>query len=221
VQRKKPIFPGQARKEQAPCHSTGAPFFLGEEAQCNQTTSRWPGPRGHAGNRLRPHAGNGRAHTQVIRIIAGTVGPLSRRTNHRAVPPGERRDLDRPRVARFRCPHPIWVTSRFSSSRLLKKARHLSPLPRRQRARRWRARALPAAYPAYASVGASRAALHLDLFEQPAENGCSHSPPWQAAEKGPPPHRRLRNTQPAPARPFRNPQSTFRNGARRLEPGPS
>jgi hypothetical protein len=42
--------------------------------------------------------------------------------------------------------------------RLLKKA-HL---------RRWRARALPAAYPAYASVGASRAALHLDLFEQPA-----------------------------------------------------
>jgi hypothetical protein len=43
------------------------------------------------------------------------------------------------------------------SGRLLKKA-HL---------RRWRARALPAAYPVYASVGASRAALHLDLFEQP------------------------------------------------------
>jgi len=42
-------------------------------------------------------------------------------------------------------------------SRPLKKA-HL---------RRWRARALAAAYPEYASLGASRAALHLDLFEQP------------------------------------------------------
>jgi len=123
VQRKKPIPPGQARKEQAPCHSTGAPFFLGEEAQCNQATSRWPGPCGQAGNRLRAHAGNGRAHAQVVRSIGGTVGPLSRRTNLRAVPPGARRDLDRPRVARFRCPHPPWVTSRLSSTRQLKKAR--------------------------------------------------------------------------------------------------
>jgi putative oxidoreductase len=45
------------------------------------------------------------------------------------------------------------------SHRLLKKT-HL---------RRWRAHALPAAYPAYASVGVSRAALHLDLFEQPGQ----------------------------------------------------
>ena len=43
--------------------------------------------------------------------------------------------------------------------RLLKKA-HL---------RRWRAWALVAAYRKYASLGPSRAALHLDLFEQPAE----------------------------------------------------
>ncbi len=47
-----------------------------------------------------------------------------------------------------------------ASGRLLKKA-HL---------RRWRARALAAAYPEYASLGASRAALHLDLFEQPAQD---------------------------------------------------
>jgi hypothetical protein len=50
-------------------------------------------------------------------------------------------------------------TERIGASRLLKKA-HL---------RRWRARALTATYPAYVSFGASRAALHLDLFEQPAE----------------------------------------------------
>ena len=54
--------------------------------------------------------------------------------------------------------------------RLLKKA-HL---------RRWRARALAAAYPEYASLGPSRAALHLDLFEQPAEERAF----WQLA-KGP------------------------------------
>jgi hypothetical protein len=46
-----------------------------------------------------------------------------------------------------------------TSSRLLKKA-HL---------RRWPARALAAAYLEYASLGPSRAALHLDLFEQPAD----------------------------------------------------
>jgi hypothetical protein len=43
--------------------------------------------------------------------------------------------------------------------RLLKKA-HL---------RRWRARALAAAYLQYASLGPSLAALHLDLFEQPEQ----------------------------------------------------
>ena len=61
-----------------------------------------------------------------------------------------------------------------TTSRLLKKA-HL---------RRWRARALPAAYPEYASFGASRAALHLDLFEQPAGHGFLDSLPWQAADEG-------------------------------------
>jgi len=45
-------------------------------------------------------------------------------------------------------------------SRLLKKA-HL---------RRWCAWALAAAYAEYASLGPSRAALHLDFFEQPAED---------------------------------------------------
>jgi hypothetical protein len=47
--------------------------------------------------------------------------------------------------------------SLHSPSRLLKKA-HL---------RRWRAWALVAAYRKYASLGPSRSALHLDLFEQP------------------------------------------------------
>jgi hypothetical protein len=43
------------------------------------------------------------------------------------------------------------------SNRLLKKAHLL----------RWLTRALVAAYLEYASLGPSRAALHLDLFEQP------------------------------------------------------
>jgi hypothetical protein len=46
-------------------------------------------------------------------------------------------------------------------SRLLKKA-HL---------RRCRVCALVAAYLEYASLGSSRGALHLDLFEQPGEGG--------------------------------------------------
>ncbi len=45
------------------------------------------------------------------------------------------------------------------TGRLLKRA-HL---------RRWRTRALAAAYTEYASLGASRAALHLGPFEQPAK----------------------------------------------------
>ena len=50
-----------------------------------------------------------------------------------------------------------WRANRVS--RLLKKA-HLP---------RWRACALAAAYPMYASLGASHAALHVDLFEQPGQ----------------------------------------------------
>ncbi len=64
-----------------------------------------------------------------------------------------------------------------TASRLLKKA-HIARRCRQAAAvERWRARALAAAYPEYASdppsVGAppSRAALHLGLFEQPAQNG--------------------------------------------------
>jgi hypothetical protein len=56
---------------------------------------------------------------------------------------------------------PTTASSRGPASRLLKKA-HL---------RRWRARALVATYPVYASLGPSPAALHLHLFEQPAETG--------------------------------------------------
>src|SRR5512134_2121005 len=50
-----------------------------------------------------------------------------------------------------------FATDRNSFSRLLKKA-HLQ---------RWPAWALVAAYLEYASLGPSRTALHLDLFEQP------------------------------------------------------
>ncbi|MCX5735758.1 MAG: hypothetical protein NTW68_15745, partial [candidate division NC10 bacterium] len=46
-----------------------------------------------------------------------------------------------------------------STNRPLKKAHLL----------RWHARALAAAYLEYASLGPARAALHLDLFEQPAD----------------------------------------------------
>ncbi len=42
-----------------------------------------------------------------------------------------------------------------------------SRLPKRAHLRRWRARALAATYPEYASLGTSRAALHLDPFGQP------------------------------------------------------
>ena len=72
--------------------------------------------------------------------------------------------------------------------RLLKKARHLSPLPtRRPRVRRCRARALAAAYQKYTSdppsagTPASRAALHLDLFEQPPKERVFQQP----AKRGP------------------------------------
>jgi hypothetical protein len=52
-----------------------------------------------------------------------------------------------------------WDQRIARSFRLLKKA-HL---------RRWRARALVAAYLEYASLGASLAALHLSHFEQPGK----------------------------------------------------
>jgi hypothetical protein len=53
------------------------------------------------------------------------------------------------------------ATGGAGPNRLLKKAQ----------LRRWQACALAAAYAEYASLGASRAALHLVLFEQPAETG--------------------------------------------------
>ena len=42
--------------------------------------------------------------------------------------------------------------------------------------RRWQARALAAAYPEYASLGPSHAALHLDLFEQPGQKRAFQDP---------------------------------------------
>jgi hypothetical protein len=56
--------------------------------------------------------------------------------------------------------------NRSKSSRLLKKA-HL---------RRWHAGALAAAYRKYASLGPARAALHLDLFEQPGRKQVFQQP---------------------------------------------
>ena len=58
------------------------------------------------------------------------------------------------------------TSSNCTSSRLLKKA-HL---------RRCRAWALAAAYAEYASLGPTRAALHLDLFEQPGEKRVFQQP---------------------------------------------
>jgi hypothetical protein len=60
-----------------------------------------------------------------------------------------------------------------ASSRLLKKA-HL---------RRWLTRALVAAYLEYASLGPARAALHLDLFEQPGEKRIFQQPAWTRADE--------------------------------------
>jgi hypothetical protein len=57
----------------------------------------------------------------------------------------------------------------MSDSRLLKKAHLL----------RWPASALAATYLQYASLGLRRAALHLDLFEQPGRKEVFR----QAAEK--------------------------------------
>jgi hypothetical protein len=45
--------------------------------------------------------------------------------------------------------------------------------------RRWRRRALAAAYLEYASLGASGAALHLDLFDQPVETILQQIGGWQ------------------------------------------
>jgi len=42
----------------------------------------------------------------------------------------------------------------------------LTRLLKKARLRRWNALALAAAYPEYASLGGSRSALHMDLFEQ-------------------------------------------------------
>jgi N-methylhydantoinase A len=81
----------------------------------------------------------------------------------------------------------ITMCSPSGPDRLLKKARQFSPLPReRQRVGRWRARTISrcrrcgsggaAAYPEYASLGPSRAALHLGLFEQPGKKRESQQP---------------------------------------------
>jgi len=47
--------------------------------------------------------------------------------------------------------------------------------PTTQSLRRWRARALAAAYLEYASLGPLPATWHLDLFEQPGDGGFSAS----------------------------------------------
>jgi len=53
------------------------------------------------------------------------------------------------------------------SNRPLKRAHHLSPLPWRQRVGRWRGHGIAATYPAYASLSASSAALHLNPLARP------------------------------------------------------